>query len=73
MDGAQQEAECTRVPVTHDDGGFDALNWNQCSDVGTTNRAAGGGSTRSSGRFDQSAFKLSHELQTSGHIPTFWS
>lgn len=57
-----QEAECTRGPVTHDDRGFDALNWNLCSDVETTNRAAGGGSTRSSsGRFDQSA--MSYEIQ----------
>lgn len=64
MYGAQQEAECTRVPVTHDDRGFDALNWNLCSDVGTANTAAGGGSTRpSSGGFDQSALKLSHKLQ----------
>lgn len=43
--------ECTRVPGTHDDRGFDALNWN----LGTTNRS-------SSGRFDQSTFKSSHEL-----------
>lgn len=56
MYGAQQEVECTRVAVRHDDRGVDALNWNLCSDVGTTNRAAGGGSTRSfSGRFDQGA------------------
>lgn len=62
------------VRVTRGDRGFDALNWNLCSDVGTTNRAAGGGSSRpSSGTFDQSAFKLSHKLQNSGHSPTFWS
>lgn len=74
MYGAQQEAERTRVPVTHDVRGFDALNWGLSSDVGNTNRAAGGGSTRSSsGRFDQSAFKSSHELQNSGHSPAFWN
>lgn len=41
MYGAQQEAKCARLPVTHGDTGFDALTWNPCSDVGTTKRAAG--------------------------------
>lgn len=38
----QQEAECMRQPVTRHDRSFDALNWNLCSDTGTTNRAARG-------------------------------